>query len=175
MSMARTWGSTESERAAAYPCDRLLPGADDVLFRCVDVAAPAPVVFRWLCQLRVAPYSYDWLDNGGRASPPALTPGLERLERGQEVMSIFGLADYETDRHLTLLLRKPSALRAFGEVAGSYVVVPAGARACRLVVKLLTRYPRGLYGRFLRTFLPWGDLFMMRKQLFTLKRLAEAT
>jgi hypothetical protein len=174
-SIARSWGSTEAERAAAYPCDALLPRAEDELFRGVDVAAPAPVVFRWLCQLRVAPYSYDWLDNGGRRSPPALTPGLERLERGQDVMSIFGLAAFEVDRHLTVIMRKPSALRAFGEVAGSYVVAPTGEGACRLVVKLLARYPRGLYGAWLRALLPWGDLVMMRKQLLTLKRLAETT
>jgi hypothetical protein len=172
-SVARTWGSTEAERAAAYPCDRLLPRPDDALFRGVDVAAPAPVVFRWLCQLRVAPYSYDWIDNGGRRSPRQLTPGLDRLERGQEVMSIFGLADYEVGRHLTLVLRKPSALRAFGEVAGSYVVVPGSERSCRLLVKLLVRYPPGAYGAVMRRVLPWGDLAMMRRQLLTLKRLAE--
>ena len=64
-----TWGSTPGERDDAFACDRLVPHADDILFRAVDVAAPAAVVFRWLCQLRVAPYSYDKLDNGGRRSP----------------------------------------------------------------------------------------------------------
>jgi hypothetical protein len=172
-SIARVWGSTLAERAAEYPCDSLLVDPQDMLFRGVDVAAPASVVFRWLCQLRIAPYSYDWLDNGGRRSPPALTPGVDALAPGQEVMSIFELASYERDRHLTLVMRKPSALRAFGEVAGSYVVVPVSGQACRLVVKLLARYPRGLYGVFVRALLPWGDLVMMRKQLLTLKRFAE--
>ena len=46
-------------------------------------------------------------------------------------------------------------------------------RSCRLLVKLLVRYPGGVYGAFLRAFLPWGDLVMMRKQLLTLKALAE--
>jgi hypothetical protein len=173
VSVAHGWGSTESERAAAYPCDQLLPGAVHALFRCVDVAAPTPVVFRWLCQLKAAPYSYDWIDNHGRPSPPELTPGLEHLERGQRIMSIFTLADYEPGRNLTVVMSDPSAVRAFGEVAGSYVVVPLSGRSSRLVVKLLARYPGGLYGTFLRAFLPWGDLVMMRKQLLTLKRLAE--
>src|SRR5215471_6329248 len=99
LSVARWWGSTETERRAAYPCDRLMPDADRALFRGIDVAAPAPVAFRWLCQLKAAPYSYDWIDNGGRPSPRHLTPGLEQLARGQAVMSIFALADYEVDRH----------------------------------------------------------------------------
>ncbi|MCX5731216.1 MAG: hypothetical protein NTY18_07665 [Deltaproteobacteria bacterium] len=35
----------------------------------VTVAAPATVLFRWLCQLRVAPYSYDRLDDGSPRHP----------------------------------------------------------------------------------------------------------
>ena len=174
-SIAHSWGSTEVERVAAYPCDALLPDTAQALFRCVDVDAPAPVLFRWLCQLKAAPYSYDWIDNHGRPSPTTLTSGLEHLERGQRVMSIFTLADYVPGRHLTLVMSDRSAVRAFGEVAGSYVVVPLSDRSSRLVVKLLARYPRSLYGAFLRAFLPWGDLVMMRKQLLTLKRLAEAS
>src|SRR5262249_6937940 len=69
----RTWGSTPAERRMQFPCDRHLPACDDALFRAVSVAAPAPLLFRWLCQLRVAPYSYDWLDNFGRRSPRQLT------------------------------------------------------------------------------------------------------
>ena len=98
---------------------------------------------------------------------------LDHLERGQEVMSIFRLADYEEGRHLTLIMHKPWALRRFGTVAGSYVVVPVSERSCRLLVKLLVRYPRGAYGVFLGAVLPVGDLLMMRKQLVTLKKLSE--
>ena len=116
--LAWHWGTTPDERARPFPCDALLPGFDVALYRGVTVRAPAPVVFRWLCQLRVAPYSYDWLDNLGRRSPRTLTPGAERLELGQRVMGIFELVGFEPDRHLTLRLRKPGI---FPPMVVSYV------------------------------------------------------
>jgi hypothetical protein len=172
MDVARTWGSTTDERALPFPCDRHLVGEADVWFRAVDVDAPPPVVFRWLCQLRVAPYSYDWIDNFGRRSPRTLTPGLERLAVGQPVMTFFELVDFEHDRHLTLVLRRMGW--AFGRIAVTYAVLPRGDGASRLVVKLRVATPRsGVVGATWRAAGPWLDLVMMRKQLLTLKALAE--
>lgn len=163
------WGSTAPERAAPYPCDSLLPGAETTLFRAVDVAAPAATVFRWLCQLRVAPYSYDLLDNFGRRSPQELTPGLERLAAGQRVMTIFRLAEFEPGRSLTIVSRG----RLFGGVVCTYRAEPSGEEASRLVLKILARYPGGLRRVALGLLLPPGDLVMARRQLLNLKRLAE--
>ncbi|HTE52477.1 MAG TPA: hypothetical protein VK698_16610 [Kofleriaceae bacterium] len=168
---AHTWGSTEAERARPYPCDRWLPDADDACFRAIDVAAPPAVVFRWLCQLRAAPYSYDWIDNRGQRSPRELTPGLDELVVGQRFMTIFRLVDHDRDRHLTMVLDQPGGERMFGALALTYEVTgtPGGSR---LVVKLAIRRPSGPF-RLLAPLLPGADLIMMRKQLRTLKHLAE--
>ena len=172
-SLASTWGTTAAERTRSFPCDRYLSPFDAAYFRAVPVQAPAPIVFRWLCQLRVAPYSYDWIDNGGHKSPRELIPGPDQLQVGQRVMTIFQLVDFEPNRHLTLRLRVARAKALFGEIACSYVILPQEDAWCRLVVKLLVRYPPGYTGAVMRRWLPWGDLFMMRKQLLTLKHLAE--
>ena len=171
-SIARTWGSTLGERREAFPCDRYLPDGD-AYFRAVDVRAPADVLFRWLCQLKVAPYSYDWLDNFGRRSPRHLIPGAEILAPGQRVMTIFELVDFEKDGHLTVVLDLPRAVSVFGRAVVSYVISPTSESSCRLVVKMLVRYPSKPPWSFMRWFLPWGDLIMMRKQLLTLKQLSE--
>jgi hypothetical protein len=55
------------------------------------------------------------------------------------------------------------------------VVTPAGDDS-RLVLKLVVSPPGGrLLGAPYRWMMPWFDLFMMRKQFLTLKRLAEET
>lgn len=163
------WGSTPAERAQPFPCDWLIPEPYLEGFRALDVAAPADVTFRWLCQLRVAPYSYDWLDNWGRRSPQELTPGLEQLHEGQRMMSIFRLIEFEQDRQITLV----SKGRLFGTVGCTYRVDSAAGHS-RIVVKVLAGSgPRGPHAPLLRLILPPGDLIMMRRQLLNLARLAE--
>ena len=172
-SLASVWGSTPEERRMRYPCDRYLSGIDGEYFRATDVRAPAAVLFRWLCQLKVAPYSYDLIDNFGNRSPRELTPGVEKLELGQRVMGIFEIVDFERDNHLTVTMSDPLAISIFGRIALSYVVLPISDDSCRLVAKMRVRYPRRAPWSWMRWFLPWGDLVMMRKQLLTLKHLAE--
>jgi hypothetical protein len=124
--------------------------------------------------MRVAPYSYDWIDNFGRRSPPQLTPGIENLAVGQDVMTIFDLVDFEIDRQVTIRMKpKTIASRIFGDAAASYLIVPGEGKTCRLLVKLVGRYPRGVLGLLMRNLLPLGDLIMMRRQLLNFKHLAE--
>lgn len=174
-SFSHTWGTEAGESELVFPCDCLIPGADQTLFRGITINASAEVVFRWLCQMRVAPYSYDWLDNGGRRSPVELTPGLENLAEGQTVMRIFDLIGFATDQHLTLRLKPhgPSSV-VFGDIAVSYMIVRRSSLSCRLLVKLVVKYPPGLRGKVTRLVLPWGDLIMMRRQLLNFKALAES-
>ncbi len=168
--VVRRWGSTSSERSQPYPCDTLLDDPDDALFRAVDIDARPATVFRWLCQLRVAPYSYDLLDNRGRRSPQELTPGLERLQSGDRFMTIFELVEFEAPRSITLWHRGG----VFGSVACTYQVADATPARSRLLVKLVVGYAKPPIGLLARAVLPGGDLLMMRRQLLNLKRLAEA-
>ena len=169
-SIAHVWGSTPQERASAFPCDALAEPGALACWRAVDVDAPPPRLFRWLCQLRAAPYSYDWIDNRGRRSPRTLTPGLDALEVGQTVMQIFRIRSFERDGHLTL----STAEGRFGTFFVTYRVDAKASHRCRLVVKLVAELPGGIQGRLLAALFPWADLVMMRRQLLNLKRLAES-
>jgi hypothetical protein len=155
-----------------FPCDGLVPGTDTVYHRGIDVAAPAHLVYRWLCQLRVAPYSYDWIDNFGKGSPRRLIEGMDELRLGQKLLIGFDLVDFEPNRHITIR-GDQRHVRVFGEMAATYLALPVKETSCRLLVRVVAKYPGGLHGWLLRTLLPIGDWLMMRKQLLTFKELAE--
>lgn len=140
--------------------------------RAVPVAAPPEIVFRWLTQMAVAPYSYDLVDNRGRRSPRRLLDGCEP-EVGRVMMEIFTLTAVEPDRLLELQMSAPGALRVFGRIAVVYRTLPEhGGTRLRCDVFLP---PESGVGTLRNHLLAWGDLVMMRKQLLTFKALSERT
>ncbi len=174
-SSSHTWGSTEKERSDLYRCDNFVKSFDEIYFRAVSVFATKEVIFRWLCQLKIAPYSYDWIDNFGRKSPIELTPGADQLTIGEPVMTIFELLDFERNKSLTIRIKnRSSAEKIFGEFTVTYQIIESSEN-CRLIAKVIAKYPNGLYGRILKLVLPFGDMIMMRKQLLTLKQLSESS
>ncbi len=67
MSVATTWGTRREERSLPFPCDPFIEQADAAYYRGITIRSQPEVIFRWLCQMRVAPYSYDWIDNRRRS------------------------------------------------------------------------------------------------------------
>ncbi|GAA4875257.1 SRPBCC family protein [Serinicoccus chungangensis] len=181
------WGATEAEVTTGYACDRLVDAPSTApgrrghevgpgrLVRAVGVAAPPGTVWAWLGNLRLAPYSYDWLDNLGRRSPRVLAHHLGPVEPGQRVMTVFTVVDVDPGVELTIRTREGLGTRLFGQVWVSYRVVPDPPGRSRLVAVL--RLPGGAsrLARWRAGALAWGDLLMMRRQLRTLRDLAEAT
>jgi len=166
------WNVTEPECAAHYPCDDLAVNSDHALYRAIDIDAAPAHVYRWLKQLRLAPYSHDWLDNFLLPSPRALRPRAATIAVGDRMMHVFRLLAFEADRTMTIGVNSRIATALFGTLVGTYVVSPRASGA-RLFVKVLIRYPRSWYGRAMRGPMPQIDLFMMKKQLLTLKAYAE--
>jgi hypothetical protein len=163
------WGASADEVARRYPSDELLAGGV-ARTRAISVRAPAELTWRWLCQMAVAPYSYDWIDNRGRRSPQALTPGADRLELGQRMAVVFELVSFDAPRQWTGLTT-PRGQRMFGPVAMTFAAEPDGAGS-RIVGRLVAG-TGGPLSRVRAHALAWGDLVMMRRQFLNLKALAE--
>lgn len=166
------WNATVAERERAYPCDELLPAPQHRFYRAVDVAAPPALVYRWLQQLRVAPYSYDWADNFLLPSPSRLTPRAETIAVGQRMMHVLRIVSFEPGQSLTLEASSAIGRALFGTLVGTYTVSPSGA-GTRLFVKVNAVYPSSLYGTLAGPVMPWIDYAMMRKQLLRIKGFAE--
>jgi hypothetical protein len=168
------WGINLAEmRSDPWPKaqrDTLIP--EETWYRAVSVNAPVKTVFRWICQLRVAPYSYDWIDNFGRQSPRHLIDGLDQLKVGQKVMKIFRVHDFLNDSFLTIVPSPPPKLLC-ADLQITYRCAPAATNLTRLMVRVEICYPKHPFRSIIRPLLPAGDLIMMRKQLLMLKQLCE--
>jgi hypothetical protein len=167
------WNTTEDDHALEFRCDDYMPEPHGCGLRAIDIDAPKHVVWRWLCQLRVAPYSYDWIDNFGRRSPRRLTPGLEDLAPGQRMLTFGEILEFEPEEQLTF--RMAVGRFFWGDVAGTYLLLTRGEDRCRLVSKTTAHTPPGPVTWFRSVVLSRAELVMSRKQLRNLKALAEGT
>lgn len=157
------WGVSESEILRSYPCDDFVASPALQAWRGVAVAAPAEAVWPWVAQVRLAPYSYDWIDNLGRRSPRELV-GLPVPRVGERFTSAGG-------RKLGRIVSVDPGKQLTGRIMGaylSYVLVPQADDTTRLLLKVAMRT-----NRLVALGLSVGDLIMARRQLLNLKRLAE--
>jgi hypothetical protein len=157
------WGVSEGETLRRYPCDDFV--GDPVLqaWRGVHVQAPVEAVWPWVAQVRLAPYSYDWIDNRGRRSPRELL-GLAEPRVGEPFTAVGG-------RAAGRIVAVEAGKQLTGTIMGafmSYVLVPQGHESTRLLLKVALRTTR-----VKALGLSIGDLIMARRQLLNLKRLAE--
>lgn len=156
------WGVTEAEIARHYPCDEIVASPVMSAWRGVSVHAEPAAVWPWVIQIRLAPYSYDLIDNLGRRSPRKLEKLAEPVV-GEPFTTAGG-------RKLGQILSVQSGEQLTGRILGavmSYVLV-AEDGLTRLLLKIVMPS-----GRWVAPVLSVGDLVMARRQLLNIKQLAE--
>jgi hypothetical protein len=112
-----------------------------------------------VAQGRLAPYSYDWIDNRGRRSPRELV-GLPEPQVGQRFTSAGG-------QELGRIVSVDPGKQLTGTIMGafmSYVLVPQEHNTTRLLLKVVMRTTR-----WSALALSVGDLIMARRQLLNMK------
>ncbi|MBO0810395.1 MAG: polyketide cyclase, partial [Actinobacteria bacterium] len=124
------WGVSDSETVRSYPCDDFVSSPTVQAWRGVRVEAPPAAVWPWVAQVRLAPYSYDWIDNLGRRSPRELA-GLPEPRAGDRFTAVGG-------RQLGRILSVEPGKQLTATIMGaylSYVLVPQEDAATRLLFK----------------------------------------
>jgi hypothetical protein len=157
------WGATDSDVARRYPCDDFVVSPQLQAWRGVRVEAPPEAVWPWVAQVRLAPYAYDWIDNLGRRSPRHLA-GLSEPAVGEAFTTAGG-------RKLGRIVAVDPGRQLTAGIMGafmSYVLVAEETDTTRLLLKVVMRT-----SRLVALGLCVGDLIMARRQLLTLKDLAE--
>lgn len=156
---------TQAETTRWYPCDDFVPEPVLQAWRGVTVRARPERVWPWVSQIRLAPYSYDWIDNLGHRSPQELQDLPEPVV-GESFTTALGgrplgrIIAVESGRHLTATILG---------VVMSYVLIAVGdSPKTRLLLKVVTSG-----GRVFAPLLSVGDLIMARRQLLNLAALAE--
>jgi hypothetical protein len=154
---------SDSETARSYPCDRFVASPVLAAWRGVHIEAPTEAVWPWVAQVRLGPYSYDWIDNLGHRSPRELM-GLPEPRAGERFTTAGGR---ELGRIVSVDLGSQLTATIMGAFM-SYVLVPQHDGTTRLLLKVVMRTRRwAVLG------LSVGDLIMARRQLLNLKQLAE--
>jgi hypothetical protein len=158
------WGVTDEETARPFPCDEWVTSPTLVAWRGVTVNTSVDDLWPWVTQVRLAPYSYDWIDNLGRRSPRTLV----RLPDPAVGDPFTRAAGIRLGR--TLSVDAPYQLTGrIGGVVISYVLDQrSGLAHTRLLMKISSQVARPL-----APLLSLGDLLMARRQLLNWKQLAE--
>ena len=169
-----TWGATQAEADGSLPGDELLPDADGVTTRAIDIDAPAKNVWPWLAQMGPSPrggaYTYDWIENLLGLNMHSVDRVLPEFQDPQVGDSIdLGASQMELARV------EPQRVLAWRAADGNWVwtfVLTAQGGQTRLVSRNRFRVP-SLIGRIAMLPMEPGSLVMERHMLREIKRLAE--
>lgn len=148
--------ATSGERRRRMPGDGIVPQSVLTVTHAITIDAPPERVWPWIAQmgsLRGGWYSYDRIDNGGRASADRVLEQYQRVEPGDLLPSLPGATDsfivaaVAPPRDLILIVPGAGGAKGTGGALTSWehLLEPMGAGRSRLIVR--ARVARGLMDR----------------------------
>jgi len=170
-----TWGATQAEAAGTLPGDDLLPAADGISTRAIDIAAPPADVWPWIAQMGPAPrggaYTYDWIENLLGLHMHSVDHVLPEYQHPQ----VGDTIELGSNRMRLELLEPRQALAwrsEDGNWVWTFVLDDRGGRT-RLISRNRFRLP-SLPARIAMLPMEPGCLVMERRMLHEIKRLSES-
>jgi hypothetical protein len=145
------------------------------LHRHLEIQAGASDVYVWLKQLRIAPYSYDFLDNRGSQSPGYIIENLPPLKINSHFLLAFHIFRFEENKFIAgrfCLPVNPPVNRYIKEMFIEYRIQALGTQVI-LWCKIKGWFNNSVASKgFFRIF-SLVNLIMTRRQLRKIKKLSE--
>jgi hypothetical protein len=170
-----TWGATAREASGRVAGDELMPGADIVATRAVEISAPPEAIWPWLVQMgpgRGGAYTYDWIERRfgiDIRNTSRIVPELQDLKVGDEIpMPGYAMRVERLDPLRALVLRSSNHAWVW-----AFELRPAGGHT-RLISRNRFRLAvLPLRDKLMYPIIEPGSWVMERKMLLTIKQRAE--
>lgn len=169
------WGATDAEVARAMPGDDVVTHPTFNATRAVTIQARPEEIWPWLVQIgmtRAGWYSYDWIDNLGRASAERIIPDLQHVAVGD-------LIPISPNGKVGVYVKafEPNRWMLWGGKEGDdtwcWGLYPQDDSHTRLISRNRILYRWTSPWILFNLLLDVGDIVMMRKCLLGIKRRAE--
>lgn len=145
------------------------------LIRLINIQADAPDIFKWLNQLRVAPYSYDLIDNRGQKSPHFIIRNLPPLKTNAHFLLAFHIHAFRENSFLVGRFCEPINSPVDSFINGLYIEYRLVTKDnyTQLWCKILGFVKKDISSKMFFLLFSIVNRIMMAKQLGTIKRLSE--
>ena len=171
-----TWGATGAESEGPVAGDELMPDADIVSTRAIEIDAPPWAVWPWLVQMgpgRGGAYTYDWIERRlgiDIHNVDRVVPELQGLRVGDEIpLPGYAMRVERLDRERAMVIRSTNDAWVW-----AFELRPVGERRTRLISR--NRIDRS--GWTARDWIGYplmepGSWVMERKMLLTIRDRAQ--
>ncbi|MBG0859910.1 MAG: hypothetical protein IQL11_10420 [Bacteroidales bacterium] len=143
--------------------------------RCVEIQAGASDIFTWLKQLRIAPYSYDLIDNRGRRSPRFIIENLPPLRVKSHFLLAFHIFEFEENSFIVSRFCEPvnpPVNQYMKDLFFEYRIVEEGPKA-KLWCKIIGHFNKNISSKGFFFIFSVVNKIMMVRQFRNIKRLSE--
>jgi hypothetical protein len=145
------------------------------LIRCIEIGADASDIFAWLKQLRIAPYSYDFIDNRRRKSPDYIIENLPALKINTHYLLAFHIAEFKENSFVVCRFCEPINPPVNLYMKGLYIeyrIAEQGINT-KLWCKIKGYINSDLYSKGFFYIFSVVNKIMMTRQLKNIKKLSE--
>ena len=145
------------------------------LLRCIEVGANASDIFVWLKQLRIAPYSYDFIDNNGRKSPDYIIENLPPLKVNTHYLLAFHIFGFEENSFIACRFCEPINPPLHLYMKGLFIeyrIAEEGTRT-KLWCKIKGYFNTDISSKGFYFIFSVVNKIMMTRQLKNIKKLSE--